>query len=53
MESPQQEILCSICKKLVTVRQEFYVDESGKAAHTDCFQKRILQDNRSVRDNAA
>jgi hypothetical protein len=49
MESSQQEIiLCSFCKKSVTVRQEFYVDQNGDAIHTDCYLKRILQANRSV-----
>jgi hypothetical protein len=39
MGHPQQEIPCSFCKKSVTVGQEFYVDENGKAVHLDCSEK--------------
>jgi hypothetical protein len=54
MESSQQEIIrCSFCKKSVTVRQEFYIDENGHAIHADCYLKRILHANRPVRENAA
>ncbi len=45
MEKTQQEMRCTICEKSVALRQEFYVDEHGKAVHTECYVKRSSQDN--------
>jgi hypothetical protein len=53
MENPQQEILCPICDKPVTLREDTCTDEKGKAVHTDCYAKRILHDNRSPSGTAA
>jgi hypothetical protein len=44
MEKTQQEIRCSICDKRVTLQEDTCADENGKAVHTDCYAKRILQD---------
>jgi hypothetical protein len=53
MENSQFEILCSICDKRVTLQEDTCTDENGKAVHTDCYAKRILQDNRSPYATAA
>ena len=38
-----QEIVCSICDKRVTPREDTCTDENRKAVHTDCYVQRILQ----------
>ncbi len=53
MESSQLEILCSLCGKRVTPQENTCADENGKPVHTDCYAKRILQDNRSPCATAA
>jgi hypothetical protein len=53
MEKPQLEICCSICGKRVTLHEDTSVDENGKSVHTDCYAKRILQDNSSHSGTAA
>jgi len=53
MEKTQQEIRCSICEKSVTPRQEFYVDEHGKAMHADCYVRRSSQGNGCISGTAA
>jgi hypothetical protein len=45
MKNPQQDVLCSICKKSVTPRQEFYVDANGKVFHAECCVKRVSLGN--------
>ena len=52
MQKPQLEF-CSICDKRVTLQEDTCFDENNKAVHTDCFAKRILQENHSVRGAAA
>jgi hypothetical protein len=52
-ENSQSEILCSLCGKRVTLQENTCVDENGNAVHTDCYAKRILQDNRSPCATAA
>jgi hypothetical protein len=53
MEKPQQEIRCSICDKRVTLQEDTCFDENGKAVHTDCYGKRILQGDGQLSDPAA
>jgi hypothetical protein len=53
MQKPQQEIRCSICDKRVTLQEDTCFDENGKALHTDCYAKRILQDNDRLSGTAA
>jgi len=53
MQKPQPEIVCSICGKRVTLREDTCVDENGKVVHTDCHVKQILQDNSSPSRTAA
>jgi hypothetical protein len=53
MEKTQQEIRCSICKRPVALRQEFYVDQRGEAVHTDCYVKPISQDKNRFSGPAA
>jgi hypothetical protein len=49
MGNRQLETCCSICGKRVTPHEDTCVDENGKAVHTDCHAKRILQgDTRST-----
>jgi hypothetical protein len=53
MEKPQPEICCSIRDKPVTPQENTCTDENGRPVHTDCYAKRILQDNRSPFSTAA
>jgi hypothetical protein len=53
MEKTQQEIRCSICGKRVTLQEDTCFDENGKAVHTDCYGKRILQGDGQLSDPAA
>ncbi len=53
MEKTQQDIRCSICKRPVTLRQEFYVDQRGEAVHSDCQPKPISQDTNRFSGAAA
>jgi hypothetical protein len=36
---------CSVRDQQVTLRDDFCLDEDGKAVHTDRYVKRILQEN--------
>jgi len=53
MEKHRQEIVCSVCEKAVTPREEFNLDEHGNPVHTNCYAKRILQENRWISGTAA
>ena len=53
MEDPQPETCCSMCNKPVTPQENTCTDENGKAVHTDCYAKGILQDNRTPSSTAA
>ncbi len=53
MENRQLEMYCSACDKRVTLQEDFCFDEDGNAAHTDCYVKRILQDNGWLSGTAA
>ena len=53
MGNAQPKMFCSICDKRVALWEDACVDENGKPVYTDCYAKRILQDNRSVRGTAA
>ncbi len=53
MEKTQQEIRCSICDRRVTLQEDTCADENGKPVHTDCYAKRILQDNDRLSGTAA
>jgi hypothetical protein len=53
MEKPQQEMRCPICDKRVTLQEDTCFDENGKAVHTDCYGKRILQGDGQPSDPAA
>jgi hypothetical protein len=53
MQKPQQEIRCSICDKRVTLQEGRCLDENGKAVHTNCYGKRILQGDGQLSDHAA
>jgi hypothetical protein len=42
MDSPPlREIPCVICRKPIDLQIDLYADENGKAAHGDCYIKRI------------
>jgi hypothetical protein len=53
MEKTQQGIRCSICKRPVALRQEFYVDQRGEAVHTDCHVRPTSQDTNRFSGAAA
>ena len=53
MQKPRPKIVCSICGKRVTLREDTCVDENGKVVHTDRHVKQILQDNSSLSRTAA
>jgi hypothetical protein len=38
---PIPEIPCVICRKPVDLQTDLWADENGKAAHADCYVKRI------------
>ena len=53
MENRQLEMYCSACDKRVTLQEDSCLDENGNAVHTDCYVKRILQDNGWLSGTAA
>ena len=48
-----QMVVCAICDKRITLREDACVDGNGKSVHTDCHANRILQDNGSLSGTAA
>lgn len=47
MENSQSEILCPVCNKQVSLREDTCADEHGKTVHTDCYVNQILKDKAS------
>jgi hypothetical protein len=43
LKESQLTMSCSVCEKRVAMREEFWIDENGKAVHTGCHAQRILQ----------
>jgi hypothetical protein len=39
---PIPEIPCAICNKPVDLKVDLIADEHGKAAHEDCYVKRVI-----------
>lgn len=49
MKRTELEIACSICGRQVTLAEDRCIKENGRAVHTDCRAKEILQDRRPAR----
>jgi hypothetical protein len=45
VDNDQLKLLCPMCEKEITLREDTRTDENGKGVHTDCYMKRILQIN--------
>jgi hypothetical protein len=53
MKKSPAQMLCSLCDKPVTLREDTCADKNGKAVHSDCHAQQILQGEQSQSKTAA
>jgi hypothetical protein len=47
VDKNELKLLCPMCEKQVTLREDTCTNENGDAVHTDCYAKRILQETQT------
>ena len=47
MDNDELKLLCPMCEKQVTLREDTCTDENGEVVHTDCYAQRILQETQT------